>query len=104
MADLPPPGWYDEPTSPDVERWWTGELWSEHTRRKVSSTKYANQGDHRAVGDFLGHTIGMIRFAIGAVFTLVPAGYLPYGAATGSIVYDVMPVEDRDLVGEAVPT
>jgi hypothetical protein len=27
------PGWYRDPSDPDVARWWTGEAWSEQTRR-----------------------------------------------------------------------
>ena len=35
MANAPE-GWYADPTSPDLERWWDGEKWSvEHTRPKA---------------------------------------------------------------------
>lgn len=60
MADLPPAGWYDDPTSPTHERWWDGERWSEQTRTKAPEAK-ARPGELRPVGDYLGHAFGMIR-------------------------------------------
>jgi len=29
---LPPPGWYPDPTNGALERWWSGENWTEHVR------------------------------------------------------------------------
>jgi len=34
-ADLPPPGWYRDPTDRDKERWWTGDSWSESVRHSI---------------------------------------------------------------------
>ncbi len=61
MTDLPPPGWYDDPTSPVNERWWDGERWSEQTRRKATTEYEPRAGELRQVGDYLGHAFGMIR-------------------------------------------
>jgi hypothetical protein len=27
----PPPGWYRDPDGRDVQRWWDGQAWTEHT-------------------------------------------------------------------------
>ena len=61
MTDLPPPGWYDDPTGPDQERWWDGEQWSEQTRRKASQDYQYRPGELRPVGEFLGHAFTLIR-------------------------------------------
>jgi len=61
MTDLPPAGWYDDPTSPVQERWWDGEKWSEQIRRKERGLKQRRQGELRDLGDFLGHTFSLIR-------------------------------------------
>ena len=61
MTDLPPPGWYDDPTAPNQERWWDGEKWSEQTRRKASEDYQYRPGELRPVGEYLGHAFGMIR-------------------------------------------
>lgn len=61
MTDLPPPGWYDDPTAPGNERWWDGERWSEQVRRKATVEYQARPGELRPVGEYLGHAFGMIR-------------------------------------------
>lgn len=30
MSDLPPAGWYPDPTVPGQQRWWDGQRWSDH--------------------------------------------------------------------------
>ena len=30
----PPPGWYDNPGDPDSLRWWDGQQWAAHTRKR----------------------------------------------------------------------
>lgn len=61
MTDLPPAGWYDDPTSPVQERWWDGERWTEQTRRKAAPAPQRRAGELRPVGEFLGHAFSMIR-------------------------------------------
>lgn len=61
MTDLPPPGWYDDPTGPAKERWWDGTQWSDQTRRKGPDTVERPPGDLRSVSDFLSHTMTLIR-------------------------------------------
>lgn len=61
MTELPPAGWYDDPTSPVQERWWDGERWSEQTRPKAKQEYEHRQGELRPVGDFLAHAFTLIR-------------------------------------------
>jgi hypothetical protein len=32
MSMTPPPGWYRDPSHPQLERWWDGTAWTEHRR------------------------------------------------------------------------
>ncbi|MCX5598156.1 DUF2510 domain-containing protein [Streptomyces phaeochromogenes] len=34
----PPPGWYRDPSAPQVERWWDGTAWTEHRRSPEATT------------------------------------------------------------------
>lgn len=61
MTNLPPPGWYDDPTSPVQDRWWDGERWSEQVRRKAAPTDEHVQGELRDISGFLSHAFGLIR-------------------------------------------
>ncbi|MFD6895915.1 DUF2510 domain-containing protein [Rhodococcus sp. NPDC060086] len=33
----PPPGWYSDPQTPRLIRWWDGERWTAHTHLATSS-------------------------------------------------------------------
>ena len=61
MSDLPPPGWYDDPTDPPQERWWDGTTWSEQTRRKSGEVIAHQPGELRSIGDFVNHTATLLR-------------------------------------------
>ncbi len=60
MNQLPPPGWYDDPTSPVYERWWDGEQWSEQTRRKERELPLTQPGQLSRIGDLLSKTFNLI--------------------------------------------
>lgn len=60
MNQLPPPGWYDDPTSPVHERWWNGEQWSEQTRRKAKEPPRTEPGQLSKIGDLLSTTFNLI--------------------------------------------
>ncbi len=61
MSDLPPPGWYDDPTDPTQERWWNGTTWSEQTRRKSGDVIAHQPGELRSIGEFVNHTASLLR-------------------------------------------
>ncbi len=102
MTELPPAGWYDDPTSPVQERWWDGEKWSEQTRRKVVEENQHQPGDLRRISDFLGHTFGLIRarwddfLLVGAIAAILTAI-----AAVGLLrpVVDAIDIVDDRVVG-----
>lgn len=60
MSELPPPGWYDDPTSPVLERWWDGQQWSEQTRRKMKQAPRTQPGQLSKIGDLLSDTFNRI--------------------------------------------
>ncbi|MCP3975051.1 MAG: DUF2510 domain-containing protein [bacterium] len=60
MSELPPPGWYDDPTSPVFERWWDGQQWSEQTRRKMAEPPRTQPGQLSKIGDLLSDTFNLI--------------------------------------------
>ena len=31
LSQLPPPGWYPDPSSARIYRWWDGQAWTKHT-------------------------------------------------------------------------
>jgi hypothetical protein len=61
MSDLPPPGWYDDPTDPTQERWWDGTMWSDQTRRRSGEVISHQPGELRSIGDFVNHTATLLR-------------------------------------------
>lgn len=32
MTNIPAAGWYQDPTNPQLMRWWEGTRWSQHTQ------------------------------------------------------------------------
>jgi hypothetical protein len=106
MSDLPPPGWYDDPTSPVQERWWDGERWSEQSRRKVIQEKPRAPGQLRDAGDFLGHSFRLIGARWDELLLLsVAAGLLLAVAATAlvrPVISEIDVVSGEILGGKAV--
>lgn len=50
-----PPGWYDDPAGAGVQRWWDGELWTEHTRLGAWSDRSVTlRNGHATAGLVLG--------------------------------------------------
>ena len=102
MTELPPAGWYDDPTSPVQERWWDGEKWSEQTRRKVVEEYQHRPGELRRVSDYLGHAFGLIRdrwddflliAAVGAILSSFAALFLLRP------VVDAIDIVNNEVVG-----
>lgn len=106
MTELPPAGWYDDPTSPVQERWWDGEKWSEQTRRKVVEEYVHRPGELRRVSDYLGHAFGLIRerwddflliAALGAILSALAALFLLRP------IVDAIDVVNNEIVGFEFP-
>jgi len=98
MTDLPPLGWYDDPTDPAQERWWDGTTWGDQTRRTATAQMAHQHGELRTISDFVSHTMSLLRarwddFLLVAVIA---------GVITGiAAVVLVLPVLDGiDIVNE----
>ncbi|MDT9692853.1 DUF2510 domain-containing protein [Streptomyces sp. P9(2023)] len=76
MSMTTPPGWYPDPATPTVERWWDGTNWTAHTRQAptaataVSPVPPVRNGRNRAV------VLGAVAVA---VVVAVVAGVLVVG-------------------------
>ncbi len=102
MTDLPPAGWYDDPTSPLQERWWDGEKWSEQTRRKVTQEYQFRFGELRRVSDFLGHAFNLIRARWDDFLLIAAVGALLTAVAAAALVYpiiDAIEIVDNQIIG-----
>lgn len=102
MTELPPPGWYDDPTSPAQERWWDGVRWSEQTRRKAVEEFRNEPGELRDVGDFLSHAFGMIRKRWDDFLLVTIIGALPVALLAVALVrpiVDGLTFNEREVIG-----
>ena len=103
MAEFPPPGWYEDPTVPDGERWWDGEKWTEQTRvGPATPAAPRSPGSLRRVSDFLGHAFSQVRDKWMDHLVVALLGGLISGAITGLLIGPVVSeidVVDNSLVG-----
>lgn len=90
MTDLPPAGWYDDPTSPVQERWWDGEKWTEETRRKAAPEPQHRAGDLRPVGDYLGHTFTLIRKEWDSFLLIAVIGAVLMALASAALIRPII--------------
>jgi len=102
MTELPPPGWYDDPTAPAQERWWDGTMWSEQTRRKAATVIEHQHGELRSISDFVNHTMSLLRarwddFLLAAVIAGVIIGIT--GVALLRPVLDGIDIVNDEVVG-----
>lgn len=102
MTDLPPAGWYDDPTSPVQERWWDGERWSEQTRRKATQDYEPRPGELRPVGDYLGHAFSLMRARWDEYLLVCVVGGVLLAIASLLLVrpiIDALTFTDREIIG-----
>ena len=103
MAELPPPGWYEDPTAPGSERWWDGEKWTDQIRTGPAPVAGPRTtGSLRRVTDFLGHAFSQVREKWMDHLVVALLAGLISGAITGLLMGPVVSeidVVDNSLVG-----
>lgn len=78
-ATVVPAGWFDDPDSPGVLRWWDGSAWSEHRAPKVSPAPVQQvvvAGYRKSYKTSHGFHLIMTIFTAGlwAIFVWLPVG------------------------------
>ncbi len=67
----PPPGWYPDPQSPQMLRWWNGGEWTNDIRPATSIPPATpGEGEMRPVSDWMTETFRLMISNAGSLFTL----------------------------------
>lgn len=78
-----PAGWYDDPTSPGVMRWWDGSQWGEQRAPKVQGPTVVVQQRKMYKTSHGFHLImSILTLGLWAIFVWLPVGI--YNAAKSS--------------------
>ncbi|MBT8240241.1 MAG: DUF2510 domain-containing protein, partial [Acidimicrobiia bacterium] len=109
-ASPPPPGWYPDPQSPSMLRWWDGGQWTNDIRPADlgSPTPGPSAGSRlRPVGDWMTETFRLLVNNAGALFTLmvvlvIPASLLS-GIGTWFGVRNLVIIIDEDAPADQLP-
>ncbi|MFW2383648.1 MAG: DUF2510 domain-containing protein [Acidimicrobiales bacterium] len=110
-ASPPPPGWYPDPQTPSMLRWWDGGQWTNDIRPADLAAPQqpgpAQDGRLRPVGDWMTETFRLLVNNAGALFTLmvvlvIPASLLA-GGATWFGVRNLVIIIDEDAAGNEWP-
>jgi hypothetical protein len=101
-TDPPPRGWYNDPTTPDLDRWWDGTAWTEYTHRNntvrytMFGSTYARAwwiGPNRAAGrSLLLSRIAFLAYIVSLVVTIAldQGDKLSLGIAIGFAVVTIV--------------
>ena len=85
MSMTSPPGWYPDPSSPSMERWWDGSAWTEHRRTPSPSapptvpTGFGPVQPPDGAGAGRGRTVALVAVALVVVAALVVGGVVLLG-------------------------
>lgn len=85
-VSLPPPGWYPDPQTPTMLRWWDGGQWTNDIRpADLAAPTPGPSGDSRLrpVGDWMTETFRLLVNNAGALFTLMAVLVIPASLVSG---------------------
>ncbi len=98
----PPPGWYPDPQTPGMLRWWDGGQWSNDIRPADTAQTGGQDGGSRLrpISDWMTETFRLLVNNAAALFTLVvvlvvPASLLFAGVLWGTLRDVVIRIDDN---------
>ena len=82
----PQPGWYQDPVNPDLQKWWDGRNWTDHTQPLAVAAQGGTQGYGQGAayaGGYPGYRVparsnpaALVGFILGLVS--VPMFWIPF--------------------------